>query len=424
MKNSVIISTFLLALTSLSACKNDTEEIGYMLPKTRQIELTSTQKELATKNNNFAFKLVQKINDGKNATADKGKSLFVSPFSVTCMLGMINSGTNDECQREITGVLGMNGTTAQQVNEFCYSLISQAPQADKQVTFETVNAVFTNKGYQVTPQYESITNSYYKSKTQSVDFGTSEALATINNWAKESSHGMITDIINDLDPESAVCLLNTAYFEAKWTEQFDKAKTTTDVFTSEDGTKTNVQMMHNKALLSVDANDIFTTVCLPYGSGLNWNMYILLPEKGKNIDDVLACLDANYWESVSKKSQPMVLEVSIPKFSVEDNIDIRKTLTEMGLECIFKKGALSQMLSNAAEATINTMLQKSRIDVSEEGAKMVATTIAYKGDTATPPASGDYQIKDGKFNVNRPFVYLVTESSSNTVFFVGTYTGK
>lgn len=424
MKKNFVICTFLSVLACLSSCKsNDNEEeVGYMLPKTRSIELTDSQKGLVDKNNDFAFNLVRKVHEDRKASEEKGKSMFVSPMSVTYMLGMLNSGANDECQKKIPEVLGMNGATAQQINEFCNSIMTQAPEADKQVTLESANALFANKGFQVDQQYANTLKDYYDAEVNTLDFGNSGALPTINGWAKNKTHGMIPNVLDEISPSAAMCLLNTVYFEALWTKQFDKAKTTDDIFISEDGTQHDVQMMHNKVFVDVDANDVFTSVCLPYGSGVNWNMYILLPKEGKTVDDVLDCMNANYWKLRYNSYKPMVMEVSIPKFSVADKQDLEKPLVGMGLGCLFSKGVLSRMFSNAENVCLSEMFQKSRIDVSEEGAKMTAVTVAI-GDLTAPP-SGDSQIKNGKFNANRPFVYVVTEESSNAVFFVGTYTGK
>lgn len=424
MKKNLVMCTLLSVLACLSSCKSDgtEEEVGYMLPKTRSIELTDSQKELVDKNNDFAFNLVRKVNEERNSSTEKGKSMFVSPMSVTYMLGMLNSGANDECQKKIDEALGMDGATAQQINEFCHSLMTQAPEADKQVTLESANALFANKGLQVDQQYANTLKNYYDAEVSTLDFGNPGALATINGWAEKKTHGMIPNVLDEISASATMYLMNTVYFEALWTKQFDKANTTDDKFISEDGTQHDVQMMHNKVLVDVDANDVFTSVCLPYGSGVNWNMYILLPEEGKTIDDVLDCMNANYWKLRYNSYKPMVLEVSIPKFSVADKMDLQKPLKGMGLDCLFSKGALSRMFGNAENVCLTDMFQKSRIDVSEEGAKMAAVTVAT-GDLAAPP-SGDHQIKNGKFNANRPFVYVVTEESSNAVFFVGTYTGK
>jgi serine protease inhibitor len=43
-------------------------------------------------------------------------------------------------------------------------------------------------------------------------------------------------------------------------------------------------------------NDKYATVRLPYGNGKTWNMYVLLPNEGKKVKDVLASLTPTSWK--------------------------------------------------------------------------------------------------------------------------------
>lgn len=427
MKKYLVICASMALLASLSSCKGnetETEEVGYMLPATRSVELTNEQKELVTNNNGFAFNLVRKINEERKADGVREKNLFVSPLSATCILGMLNSGANDECQRKISEVLDMSGATAQGINEFCYSLMTQATNVDNQVSLETANALFTNKDIHVNSQYATTVSKYYDTKVQSLDFSVNNAAEEINNWAKEKSHGMITKLFDRLNADEDFYLLNTVCFEAMWKMPFDKSKTTSEPFVSQDGSQHDVEMMHlDKALVLTEANDCFTSVCLPYGSGNNWNMYVLLPNKGKTVDDVINCLNADKWSMQVKNYKNNILNLSIPKFNVVDDIELDKALEKMGLDCLFKSGSLSRMIDNKDRISACSINQKNSIDVNEEGAKMVAVTIAH-GDLIDYFHVDEPQIEDGNFSANRPFVFVVAESSSNAVFFVGTYTGK
>lgn len=184
-------------------------------------------------------------------------------------------------------------------------------------------------------------------------------------------------------------------------------------------------MMHNKARISASVGDAFGSIRLPYGSG-KWSMYILLPKEGKTVADVLESLDANSWESMCRQSKDVDLELSIPKFSVTDNINLVKPLTAMGFGCMYDGSGIFTRMCKDNRLSVSEMYQKSRIDVDEEGSKMTVVTVSDMDITSpgvTPPDE-DELFKDGKFTVDCPFVYIVTEDSSNAVFFVGTFTGK
>ena len=50
-------------------------------------------------------------------------------------------------------------------------------------------------------------------------------------------------------------------------------------------------------------NDTYATVCLPYGESKMWNMYVLLPNEGKTVKNVLTRLTPKSWkENVAQMS--------------------------------------------------------------------------------------------------------------------------
>ena len=59
-----------------------------MLPKTRSVELTQEQKEFVNRNNEFALNLYKAVCQGEN----DDKSIIVSPFSATYLMGMLSAG--------------------------------------------------------------------------------------------------------------------------------------------------------------------------------------------------------------------------------------------------------------------------------------------------------------------------------------------
>lgn len=411
------MSAMLVALPSCNSNDNG-GEVRYMLPETRAIDLTDSQKELVAKNNDFSFDLMRKIRDVRNTETGAKESMLVSPLSVTYMLGMLNSGADEAGQQKISETLGMSGTTTQQINELCMSLMTQAPQVDKQVTLATANAVYTNKQYELSDNYSTDMKKYYSAEAKTLDFASAEALTTINNWAKQQTNGMIPSVLKELKNEAAMYLFSSVYFGATWTKQFDKALTTQETFTAEDGTQISVPMMHNEAMILASQNATFRSVRLPYSGG-KWSMYIMLPKEGKTVGDVLNSLNADSWSTKEAQYKPATIELALPKFSVDGFTDLKKPLTEMGLASLFDKD--SPVLGNICKnkrIAVSEMFQKSRIDVDEEGAEMTAVTVA-EGDETTPGI-----FEDGKFTANRPFVFVVTEDTSNAVFFVGTYMGR
>ena len=386
---------FFFAMTAavLMGCKSNEpgegERVIDMLPKTRSIELTQSQKDFVNKNTDFSFNLFRAINQ----MPEGQKSNIISPISVTYVLGMLNDGAAGNTAKEITSVLGFGENNKQAVNEFCQKLIQEAPKTDPSVTLKIANTIISNDYRQVrlAPQYQSDMENYYEAEVASLDFSNkTNALNHINGWCNDHTEGMIPKILNEneLTKEALLLLMNAIYFKATWTDKFDANDTKDESFTTEDGVQKTLPMMHRKARAICGENDIYTMLNLPYGSGDKWSMRVLLPKEGKTIDDVINSLNQ-----------------------------------ALGAPSMFdsKKAQFPNISSNFNDIYVSLMKQKAAIEVNEEGTKASAVTVAVMGETAIGPIGKDMNID---FHCNRPFVYVIQEASSGTIFFLGTYKGE
>lgn len=421
----VAMATFATVLLASCKSSDDDSEVRYMLPETKNMQLTAAQKQLVSDNNTFAFNLFNKIIDGQ----DNGKAVFMSPMSVTFMLGMVQSGANSATQQQTAAAMGFAGQSSQTVNEWCSAIMTQAPKIDQQVTLLNANAIYVNKllDFELQNAYKSDMERYYNAGVASLDFSSPKAVKTINKWCSDQTKGMIGDVLDETNANAAAYLLNSVYFEAKWTKQFDKANTQDETFTTEDGSQVTVPMMHNQALVRAYADDDFMLVCLPYGNGDAWNMLVVLPAEGKTVAEVAKLMKDRLLKSWINSSKKYQLDIKIPKFSLKTRYDLTKTLPQLGVTNIFSSSGsgltgIGKTKDGSAEVYISKMSQDAAIDVAEEGTKATAVTVAEMAFTSV-----NYypqQIEKGEFHADRPFLYFITEANTDAIFFAGTYTGK
>ena len=190
----------------------------------------------------------------------------------------------------------------------------------------------------------------------------------------------------------------------------------------EDGTTRQVQMMNNVARVRAYSADKIssTMICLPFGSGTAWNMYVITPAaRGGTLDKLVTNLDTEAWEELMSKGFNGEMEIKIPKFSTTYMADIDKAMRKMGVTRVFTMSAELKGMSHNEVAYIRQMTQKSRIDVDEDNAKTIATENGIEGPEIS---DDDIQLKSD-FYADRPFVYLICENSTNAVFFAGVYQG-
>ena len=405
---------------SFLGCSSDSNEgdiVIDMLPKTRSVELTQEQKEFVNRNNEFALNLYKAICQGENAD----KSIIVSPFSATYLMGMLNDGAEGRTAEEITTALGFGGK--QSVNEFCKAMIEQIPDVDPSVSLTNANCVVVNErqNIELKDQFVSDISNYYKGEVMKLDFSSSNALKAVNDWSNRHTGGMIPKLMDQLNEDAALMLMNAISFKATWTEKFDEKDTQAETFTKEDGTTQSVQMMHRHAIARVGEGSDFYTLLLPYGSGDKWSMTIFLPKEGRTVSDVVNSLDMSKWSTYAYEyPSTRDVDIKLPKFEGSYKADVKSALQKMGVESVFDedKADLS-LISKKKNLYVSKMEQTAAIEVNEEGTKTSAVTVAELGVT-------DFMVSGDKvfFYANQPFVYIIREASSGAIFFIGTYQGN
>ena len=383
-----------------------------MLPQTRAIELTQDQIAFVEKNNDFSFNLYRAINE-----ADNKNSNITSPLSVTYVLGMLNDGAAGQTAKELTQVLGFGDNNKQAINEYCKSLIEQAPVADPSVALKIANIVAANQDMTLMDAFCKDMQDYYSAEVASLDFSKSSSVDYLNTWCKEKSGGMIPSIIESLNSQDLLVLMNAVYFNATWTEKFDEKDTKQEAFTMADGSKTTLPMMQRKAKIQYNESDLFTAIGLPFGSGDKWSMRILLPKEGKTTSDVINSLNSDFWKKAFW--QTAQVDVKIPRFTTRSDIALNSMVAKLGAPSIFNSGVadFSLISKNQKGLFVSLLKQKAAIEVTEEGTKTTAVTAAMM--------CGFNAVADkGNFYANRPFVYIIQEASSGAIFFIGSFQGN
>ena len=441
MRKRVMLASLMLAAVALTGCGSDEdvalipEEPPVEEPKTPEsaeepteepvvahiVELTAAQKTAVQKNNEFAFNFFRAINESPEF---KGKSNLVSPLSLTYVLGMVNAGATGQTSQEITSLLGFGADDKEAVNELCKRLINNAPIVDKAVSLTLANCVAVDKPVILMEQYRQTMTDCYDAELASLDFDTNEAVDYLNNWCRERTQGMIPQIVDRLD--GVMALMNAVYFKGPWSNEFDPAETKDDTFTREDGSEVLLPMMQSdKASFYSHPNDTYATLGMAYGQVGNWVMYLLLPNEGKTVDDIVNGLTVESWNEnvgwrdISAKISVGV-DVKIPRFKVESNVNLGNIIAGMGAPSMFvARGEFPLVSENYKDLAVSLIKQKAAIEVSEEGTEASAVTIAYW--SGANDKSGYTPIPE--FHATRPFIYLIQERTTGAIFFMGTYRG-
>lgn len=388
-----------------------------------KIVLSEGDAKLVDRTNDFAFSLT----DALFAKAN-GHSFVVSPLSVGYLLGMLNDGAMGATQEEIAMTLGFGNVSRETINKYFGNLLVNSPLVDERVDITSANALFANsaKEIQFAEQYAADMKGYYQAGVESLDFTSAESsLNRINGWCNETTNGMIPSILSrdEFNAAGLAYILNSIYFKADWTSAFDKEDTTPADFTTSEGKKLQLPMMHKQDDVQYLESEDMKVVAMSYGGGA-YSMYVLLPDEGKLLADIIGNLGAEKWAQLVKemKNTVMGVDIMMPKYETETDTDLASVLTTMGMRTAFTNEADYGNMLQTGDIYFDLMKQKARIEVSEEGTKAAAATIA--GQVTLDEGGTDQEPQLPTFHATRPFLYIIMEQTTGAIFFMGIYSGE
>ena len=342
------------------------------------------------------------------------ESRIYSPLSVTYALGMLTNGASGRTREQITRALGFGGDL-KALNGFCRLLLSEAATVDPGTTIDIANAVIANNlKLELNKGFTSSLSRYYDAEVSGMNFATDNVAGYVNGWCNTKTKGMIPKILDRVDPSYLCVLLNAIYFKGAWEDKFAPYATRPADFTHEDGSTDKVDMMHQRKRFAVGSNGSFQTIRLPYGNGA-YRMYILLPNGGHSVADIIAGLTPQSWEAVLNSLSTRQVDLKLPKFETEYTIPLNEVLMSLGIVDAFSPADADFSLMSRQASHIDMVLQKARIKVNEEGTEAAAVTAIGMTTTAVNP-SGPWL-----FHADHPFLYVITEASTGAIFFMGQY---
>lgn len=406
-----LIGVCCLTVGMLASCSEDEPVTPNIKYNPGTIKLTTAQQAQVENSNEFAWKFFKEVSKGEQ------QDVFVSPLSVTYALGMLSNGAVGDTQKEILEGLEFRSGKVDDINSLCHQLMIESPKLDKSTKVSMANAVVANKNKPLQPDFKNVVEKQYQALVTNQDFSSPATLSFINQWASDHTQGMVPKILERINPDGVSYLLNALYFKGIWYRQFDKKHTKKEAFTKADGTKSQVQMMHQKERFFAAENDNYQTVVLPYGNG-SYEMVVLLPREGKELSSLLQTMDAKKWKDNLKNTYSSKVDLKLPRFTSAYNRELNDVLKLLGMNAMFDSSKANLTKMSAVSSFVSMVLQKAKIEVDEEGSKAAAVTVVDTAPTAVAPS------KPILFHANRPFMYAIVEHSTGTIFFMGTYQGK
>ena len=139
-------------------------------------------------------------------------------------------------------------------------------------------------------------------------------------------------------------------------------------------------------------------------------MHIYLPKNKYGVSDVLNFIQNENFELYTEREE---VKLSLPRFEVANNIDVKKLLKQLGLSCVLESCDIIPQCIKGLHIT--DIAQQVKIKVDEQGTEAVAVTFEAVAGCCPP----DIEPTPKVMRVNKPFLFEIVEESTNTILFSG-----
>ena len=388
----------------------------------KAITLTDAERTLVEQNSDFAFNLFRKTRNTENHV--------ISPLSITYALGMLNNGADGITREEICQVLSggrQEGyADVATMNAFCKKMLTESALLDEDTRMAIANNIYFNgnrKNLSLKTAFKEAAATYYDATPSVLSFSDPTTLGVINQWVADKTDGMITDLLKpeDMQDHNLVSfLLNAICFKGAWVNPFEEWQTQNAYF---DNMRRTAMMMSQVNEFRYARTDLYQSVILPYGNG-SYQMTLFLPNYGKTLDDLLEAMNGTNWNA--SEYQNYMVRLSMPRIETDTNQDLNEIMASLGMQNAFMENNghgfwdfcyFGDNEDESDQCFISLMRQKAHLKLDEKGTEAAAATVIGMADNAVPSQYAE-------FIADRPFLYIISERSTGSIFFIGQYMGE
>ncbi|KAJ3624394.1 hypothetical protein MTP99_018019 [Tenebrio molitor] len=356
------------------------------------------REEFVKANNSFLHRVYKEIVKKENG------NLLVSPLSAQTILALTHSGCGGQTAEELRTALHLSDDPAK-IQSGVKAVLSNL-KTKEGLKLCIANKMYVTRSFLILNEFQEIAKEMYFADSENIDFAKNEQAAkTMNSWLEKETENKINNMVDSklLDELTRIILINALYFKGDWTEKFYVCNTQKTNFykTKNDAVEVDTMTSNHSQFFRICMSLDLNAKLLELPINGDASMVFVLP----NERDGLAYLE----NKIDKVFLPYkfistVVTVFIPKFKIEYQTDFKAVLRNLGVHTIFTEGDadLSGIAGEKGDLFVNAVLQKTFVDVSEEGVEAAAATFTM----IATPLCGFMNIPE-QFIADHPFIFYI-----------------
>ncbi|XP_044253429.1 leukocyte elastase inhibitor-like [Tribolium madens] len=339
------------------------------------------------------------------------ENFIVSPLLIETAFAAVYLGSSHRTSEEIRTVFHLSANNEEIAEKYKNLLLFFTNRGYK---LHIANMIFFIDRVQIVPAWQRQIDYNFGVGTEVLDLINKDATVhKINRWFREQTNNKIDEIVSreDLDAEPSFLLLSALHFQGSWAQKFLKKRTRKDIFYNNGEEKVSVDTMYLLGHFNFGKSENLEAKFLQlFFTKQEASMVIVLPDK---IDGIYKLETEIEQVFQFRDFKITAMDISLPKFQMESNIDLNSILRKLGIKVAFIEGkaSLHETVTcyKCRSPYISKASQKTYLKINEQGAN-VETARDFSTHISE---SLHYE----QFKADHPFIFYI--KIKEVVVFIG-----
>ena len=249
----------------------------------------------------------------------------------------------------------------------------------------------------------------------SLDFNNQDHLNQMASWVNAHNEATSYEAKDfNVNQDTFMYLFSSYNFDNKWRAPYDSKDNFFHPFLNLDGSEKNQEFINHKYLGDIYDYGTYISVYDYYNFG-NTIQYITPKNRKNNIFELIG--ERNFLiEGDKNKSEYSAIDLSVPKFELTNQVNIKALLSNTPLSSIYDSESRvfneSFRLANPSKNIyLESTEQHNKVKFNEEGTKVSSLTFSMGASSAMPNPDGGYQVI-----LDSSFIFVIRDNQNIPLF--------
>lgn len=337
-----------------------------------------------------------------------------SPLNMYMALAMLAEITEGESRQQILELIGAE--EIESLRKQANSVWNANYNNDGAVTSVIANSLWLNENVTFNNETLKVLADNYFASSYQGEMGSSQFNQAFQKWLNQQTGSLLKEQISNIefDSQTVMTIATTLYYQAKWDSEFKSSQNTQNIFKSPFGDITCDFMNQTETYGIYYWGEKFSAVSKELE--MSGRMWFILPDESISVDELLKSNEVlNFMNADGdwKNKKQLKVNLSVPKFDVCSNSDLKKDFESLGVKDCFDSSVadFSPLIADFNDYIYLSKVQHGvRVAIDEEGVTAATYTVLPMAGAAMPPED------EIDFVVNRPFIFVITGEDGLPLF--------